>query len=55
MRGVEAACAGPTSLQWSPEALLPLPGGWALTYSQTKVPSGMSCRGRTPQPMFCVR
>ena len=31
------------------------PGRTALTYSQTKVPSGMSCRDRTPQPMFCVR
>ena len=26
-----------------------------VTYSQTKVPRGMSCRDRTPQPMFCVR
>lgn len=30
--------------------------GWpALTYSQTKVPAGMSWRDRTPQPMFSVR
>lgn len=33
----------------------PAPGSPECTYSQMKVPWGMVCRARTPQPILAVR
>lgn len=50
-RGASASHASP----WEVMRLRELMKAERITYSHTKVPSGMSCIVRTPQPIFCVR